>query len=114
MKRSGFKPKKGRRGLKRGKRINPVSEKRLVENRERRRVLATHLKDYCEGHAAGAPGRCFGALHGHEVLTRARGGSITDPANIKTCCDWLNTALSQDPEVMAWGYENGFLRHAWD
>ena len=99
-----------RRSLKRTG-INAVSDKRKVENRERQKVP---LLDYCEAKAAGAPGSCFGRLHRHEVLTAARGGSRTDPKNIRTVCDGHNTAISQDVETMRWAYDNGLLKHAWD
>lgn len=65
---------------------------------------------YCEAKAAGAPGDCFGGLHIHEPLTRARGGDPGDPENMKTCCDWHNDAIGQVPEVKAWAEgESGFL-----
>ena len=99
------------KGLSRSKGINAVSDKRKAENRERQKVP---LLDYCEAKAAGAPGPCFGQLHRHEVLTAARGGSRTDPKNIRTVCDGHNTAISQDVETMHWACDNGFLRHSWD
>jgi len=47
----------------------------------------------------------------HEVLTRARGGSITDEENTRPVCRQHNDELTLEP---AWGYELGFLRHSWD
>lgn len=36
------------------------------------------------------PGPCYGALNGHEIITRGDGGSITDPANIVLLCNHHN------------------------
>jgi hypothetical protein len=47
----------------------------------------------------------------HEPLTRARGGSITDPTNVVMVCWPCNQALTLEP---AWGYEQGLLRHSWE
>lgn len=47
----------------------------------------------------------------HEPLTRARGGSILDPLNIRCVCGPHHTEIHQEP---AWAYEQGFLRHSWD
>ncbi len=70
-------------------RIRPVSKKRARENRERRQVV--------EAMAEGDPWcrKCREelAVDPHEVLSRARGGSITDPENIvplcRTCHRWV-------------------------
>ncbi len=47
----------------------------------------------------------------HEPLTRARGGSITDPDNVVAVCWAHNQELTLEP---AWGYASGLLRHSWD
>jgi hypothetical protein len=47
----------------------------------------------------------------HEPLTRARGGSLTDPANCVAVCWVHNQELTMEP---AWGYKTGLLRHSWD
>jgi hypothetical protein len=47
----------------------------------------------------------------HEPLTRARGGSITDPENAVPPCRSCHDALGREP---AWGYKAGLLRHSWD
>lgn len=36
------------------------------------------------------PEECYGPLNGHEIITRAQGGSITDPKNIILLCDHHN------------------------
>lgn len=48
---------------------------------------------------------------GHEPLTRARGGSITDRANTKLVCRTHNEELTREPQ---WGYDLGFLIHSWE
>ncbi|MEO3869417.1 hypothetical protein ABGB18_11345 [Nonomuraea sp. B12E4] len=47
----------------------------------------------------------------HEPLTRARGGSITEPDNAVPTCRGHNDELTNEP---AWGYELHLLVHAWD
>lgn len=80
--------------MKRGtKGINRTSKKRDVANAERRKVLAK-LRQTRGGCEARAVRRCTGAMDdGHEVHTRGRGGSITDPDNIlmvcRPCHDWI-------------------------
>lgn len=97
--------------LRRTKRINARSKKRAKLYREERvPMLRKHMKSYCEAHAEGAPGRCYGPLTPHEPLTRARGGSLTDPGNLRTVCFLHNERISNDLATMEWAYENGFLR----
>lgn len=105
MKRSG--PLKRRTPLARGAgpqrrtRLNPVSEKRRKVSSERRRFVHNVLNDRprCEAgalvriHDRGH--RCFGySTDVHEVLTRARGGDILDPENVRAICrrchDWIH------------------------
>ena len=47
----------------------------------------------------------------HEPLTRARGGSITDPDASEPTCRDHNDELTKEP---AWGYELDLLVHSWD
>lgn len=89
--------------LKRGSGIKQVSKKRAVENRDRVGAMEAVLRrsgGRCEASPVMAAAgliearKCtVWASDGHEVLTRARGGSITDPNNIKhvcrTCHDWI-------------------------
>jgi len=46
----------------------------------------------------------------HEILTRARGGSITDEQNTVPVCRQHNEDLTLEPE---WGYRLHLLRHSW-
>ena len=62
--------------------INRVSAKRKVENAVRRKVLAELKRLYPMCQRCGVRP----SEEGHEPLTRARGGSITDPANIVMLC----------------------------
>jgi len=48
----------------------------------------------------------------HEPLTRARGGSIVDPENMRPLCrahhHWVTVS---EPQA---AYDLGLLRHSWD
>ncbi|WP_262403460.1 hypothetical protein, partial [Actinomadura sp. CNU-125] len=48
----------------------------------------------------------------HEPLTRARGGSIIDPANMAPLCRPHHTEITD--EQPAWAYDLGLLVHSWD
>lgn len=48
----------------------------------------------------------------HEPLTRARGGDILDPANIRKVCNPHNVMFASDEQP--WMYELGFLVHSWE
>jgi hypothetical protein len=91
-------------------RINPVSDKRRAENRERRAMKERRWPDG-ERPRCARPGCPRLADDLHEILTRARGGSITDEANTVPLCRQDNDELTLEP---AWGYELGLLRHSWD
>ncbi len=99
MKRSG--PLKRSSSLKRTSRLAPVSKKRQRENNQRRAVI----KKVLEHRKACEAGRLIGTVDNkhrcsgqpddiHEPLTRARGGSIVDPANMvvvcRLCHDWIH------------------------
>ncbi len=76
--------------------LRRVSLKRQRVNRERRELVRSELtrRPRCEaGHLT--PASCSGyATDIHEPLTRARGGSILDPANTvaicRACHDWIH------------------------
>ena len=105
-------------GPKRSGNLRPVSKKRQAANRERRQNLHDRygpnpLCHACPIYAeAGIVTGCDGrADDGHEVLTRARGGSITDPDGIlpvgRRCHERIDA--EQDEAVRL-----GLLRHSWD
>ncbi|MFI6883419.1 hypothetical protein [Streptosporangium canum] len=47
----------------------------------------------------------------HEPLTRARGGSITDPDNSVPLCRPMHDDLGKEP---VWAYEYALLVHSWE
>lgn len=74
--------------------LSVVSNKRAKENRERTKVLRDTFGESPLCARCGKP-----ADDAHELLSRARGGSIVDPANIKPLCrachDWVTTHPAQ-------------------
>ena len=51
----------------------------------------------------------------HEPLTRARGGSITDPDNAFPLCRPHHDEVTFRPESeLQWAYDLGILIHSWD
>ena len=100
--------------LTRNSRIKPVSKKRAAENRERRKVVAELFADNqtCQMRLPGCTGW---ATDPHEPLTRARGGSITDPAGIvlgcRNCHTRVHTDTSPGQQDM---HDLGLLVHSWD
>jgi hypothetical protein len=85
-----------------------VSRKRAALIRERRAMLRAKYPGVtlCE-----VPYCNRAADDAHEPLTRARGGSITDPANVKAVCRPHHDEITfEEPE---WSYGLGFLEHSW-
>ena len=81
--------------------LRQVSPKRARRERLRREMVRSELarRELCEAGVvithAGHNARCHGlAVELHEPLTRARGGSILDPANTvaicRSCHDWIH------------------------
>ena len=88
--------------------IRQVSKKRAKEITERRAMLAAKYpgRPMCE-----VPYCNRWADDAHEPLTRARGGSITDPGNVVAICRPHHDEVTfKEPE---WAYELGFLKHSW-
>jgi hypothetical protein len=82
--------------------LRRTSKKRQTENRVRKRVMLETFGRYprCAGCGPlaelGIETGCNGwADDAHEILSRARGGSITDPANViplgRRCHDYVTT-----------------------
>ena len=95
--------------------IRKVSAKRARENRERAAMADRRWPDRREGAVMCAVPGCGAADDLHEVLTRARGGSITDPENTVPLCRQHNHDLAQKPESeLQWAYDLGLLKHSWD
>lgn len=92
--------------------IRPVSDKRRAENRQRRAMVAAK---WPERPACEWPGCSRLADDVHEKLTRARGGSITDPDNVAALCRGHHDYVTFTPESkLKKAYELGLLRHSWD
>ena len=91
--------------------LRPVSIKRQRETRERRRMLEAKYGGtgpvVCE-----VPWCTNLATDPHEPLTRARGGSITDPDNVRAVCRPCHQVITD--RQPAWAYRLGFLVHSWD
>ena len=95
--------------LSRSKPLPKVSRKRAREIRERRAMLQAKYPGItlCE-----VPFCNRVADDAHEPLTRARGGSITDPGNVKAVCRPHHDEITfEEPE---WAYDLGFLVHSWE
>jgi hypothetical protein len=100
-----------RTGLRRGKPLAQVSVKRKRASAERRRLIAAQFP---ERPLCAVPWCLNFADDIHEPLTRARGGSITDPANWKPLCRSCHDTVTFTPESeLQWAYDLGLLRHSW-
>ena len=75
--------------------------------RQRRSLVAQMLeeKPVCE--------RCSAARSTdiHEVVSRARGGSILDPRNLVALCRPCHSWITEHP---AEAYAQGWSRHSWE
>lgn len=89
---------------KRRKPIRPVSKRRAQQNKERRCVARQMEGARCAMCNARADDL-------HEVLSRARGGSITDPENIRPLCRPCHTYITEHP---AWAEANGWSKNSWE
>lgn len=78
--------------------INPVSDKRLRANVERR-VVVSVMRAQSDGRCPRC--RLYGLpLHGHERLNRSQGGDIIHPDVL--VCDPCNSAIAADPRTACW------------
>ena len=94
-------------GPQRHARIKPVSARRARENRERR-AMVNRLYPERPRCACGC-GRLADDLH--EILSRARGGSIVDPGNCVPLARYCHDkATNEDPRF----YALGLVIHSWD
>lgn len=97
--------------LRRRTRLRGMSPKRKALNELRRIFVAEQLaaKPWCEARIYPL---CTGrAVDVHELKTRARGGSITDPDNVLALCRACHHHITVNP---AWAVEHGFMRHSWE
>ena len=90
------KPLRSTKPLKRNTPVKPVSAKRAKEQRQRTRMLT-------EVYGTNPPcARCGGpADDAHELLSRARGGSIIDPTNIVPLCRADHRWITEHPAEAA-------------
>lgn len=89
-------------------RINPVSEKRRAKQRERQKVIARMQRFGRPACQVRWEGICTGlADDAHELRSRARGGSITDPENIVPVCRPCHDHLTTHPKEAT---ERGWMR----
>lgn len=95
-------------GLRRLTELRRVSKQRQRENRERRAVVAALFP---ERPRCAVPDCTRLADDVHEPLTRARGGSITDPTNMVPLCRPHHRQVQLGPP---WAYELGLMVHSWD
>lgn len=105
--------------MQRHQRLRPVSLRRQAENRQRRAMvdgLFGGERPLCAVWEALQPGWCTRwADDLHEPLTRARGGSITDPDNAVPLCRACHDRITFRPESeLQWAYDMGLLIHSWD
>lgn len=91
-------------------RLNPISKKRRALNVDRREFVRRILEErpQCE---AQIPYVCSNhATDVHEILTRARGGSIIDEDNVLALCRRCHTFITDHP---SFSQEHGFTVHSW-
>lgn len=89
--------------------LAPQSDKRRDENKVRAALREQLLKE--RGPRCEYPGCTRRWVDMHEVKKRSRGGSITDPDNIKLLCRPHHEWTESHP---AEAQEQGFLRHSWE
>ena len=98
--------------------LRPVSKKRLEVNRQRKAKMVAHFGDprtwKCQiGILIGT--KCFGEVHGHEILSRSRAGrtdeNLLDISNIVLACDYHNGWIEDNPKK---AHELGLTIHAWE
>lgn len=92
--------------LARHARISPVSGKRRAENRERRKMADEVFGPQPLCAIRWGPGCTVWADDLDEILSRGRGGSITDAANTNPACRWCHTQKTGNP---AEAERRGFL-----
>lgn len=98
-------PKRVGPAVRRSRELRPVSKARAAENRARRQVLErmAEADPMCQ---ARIEGLCDGrAVDGHELKSRARGGSITDETNIVLLCRPCHRRITEEP---AWAEAHGW------
>ena len=95
--------------MERRKSIRSVSTKTARRNRLRRAFVQEVLEKQpgCEARLGGCTHR---ATEVHEILTRARGGSILDRANVVALCHACHSFITVNP---TWAFQNGWMLSSW-
>ena len=94
------------------KRTPSAKQRKRIADRKRTREQLLSEATGCAVRLLNGPGSCWGRLTHHHVIPASRGGS-DGIENAVAVCQSCNVALSQDAEMMRWGYENGLLKHSW-
>jgi len=98
--------------------LKPVSEKRKEVNKKRKEAMIAHFGKrelwQCQiGDVIGTP--CFGAVNGHEILSRARSGqsdaNLLDMSGILLACNHHNSWIEDNPTK---AHELGLTKHDWE
>ena len=94
-------------------RINPIGKKRQSQNVKRKAAMLEKFgpQDEWKCEMRGRYLACFGSVHGHELLKRSRGGSITDMDNVVLLCSTHNSWVEDYPEL---AHELGLAKHSWE
>ncbi|HEV3268433.1 MAG TPA: HNH endonuclease signature motif containing protein [Acidimicrobiales bacterium] len=89
--------------------IHAVSLKRAALNRKRAKFVRLVLAEvpYCEARLANCTRRSTDV---HEILTRARGGSVIDRKNVAALCRRCHAFITVNP---AWSALNGWMLSSW-
>ena len=92
--------------------MRSVSIKRQKLNRTRRQLLDPLIAEGapCEVRLEGCTRR---ATDGHEVKTRARGGSIVEMANICMVCRSCHLQITRNSGFDGWAVRHGWVVASW-
>jgi hypothetical protein len=98
--------------------LRPMSDRRKKVNQQRHEAMVAHFGDpkkwTCQL-ASFIATPCFGEIHGHEILSRARAGrtdaNLLDMSNILLACNHHNGWVEDNPEI---AHELGLVRHSWE
>lgn len=90
------------RPLRTTKPLSPESKKRERENRRRRKLRSALIGAPCEAKLEGC---AYTGTDWHELLSRARGGSITDESNRAWLCRPCHRYITEHPK---WAAEHGW------
>lgn len=96
---------------------NPPSKPRYIRHRSKKReaVYRTERRALVAKMLAENP-RCKRCNRNpsqdiHEIKSRARGGSITDPDNCVALCRKCHTYITNNPKQ---AHEEGWSKHSWE